>query len=156
VADAVHHGVDEDGLAGGDELAHGDGVKFERLGPVEGRIFEQRTQDGDGLRVSRENLVGAAVGDGGVVGLRQCGETLRIPEFDGNDVLQELANGLSATDVAGDSEGLRMCDEERVALLRGGLVQASRSSPLRVSWFTRSPFVVRARRCRGDTACRRS
>ena len=89
------------------QLAHGDGHELNLLVPVEIGVSHDDAQQSDGVVVSGEDLVAGTVRDVGVVGLGQALQPLRITQLDGDDVLQELADGSSVAYVAGCGQQLR-------------------------------------------------
>jgi len=49
-------------------------------------------------------------------------DALGVAQLDGDDMLQELADGTGVGDIAGESENLRVFREEAAPVVRGGLV----------------------------------
>jgi hypothetical protein len=122
VADAVEHGVEEQGAAGGAATASGEGGELELLGPVDCGGGEERTEEVEAAVVGGEELVGAGAGDAVVVRDRETGETLGVAKLGGGDVLEEVGDGVGVVDVTGEREGGGVGGEEGVPAAGGSVV----------------------------------
>src|SRR6185437_7192463 len=122
MAHAVQREMHQDGLARGAQAAGGDGVNGVLGGPVVAGIREKTSDETECELVCGVQRVDRVLGDLFVGRFGKAGQTLRVAELDGDDVLESVGDGLTVADVAEQGEDGGVGEDEVVPVLRGGVV----------------------------------